>query len=106
MPVTTISYGSTSITVPEVHFSTAYPSAGVTPTAPVAVIPGPTPPSTPAGATGVPYPLPSTLTPTFQPTGTGAVKPTAPAEFTGAASPFKADAKHIVLGAALAFFAL
>jgi hypothetical protein len=100
MPVTTISYGSTSITVPEVHFSTAYPSAGVTPTAPVAVIPGPTPPSTPAGATGVPYPLPSTLTPTFQPPGTGAVKP------TGAASPFKADAKHIVLGAALAFFAL
>jgi hypothetical protein len=46
------------------------------------------------------------LRPSVVPTGTGGVRPTAPAQFTGAASPFKADAKHVMIGAALAFFAL
>lgn len=106
-PVTTIVYGSTSITVPAVHFSTETPVAGATPTAPVGLVPGNAPPSAPAATTPVaPYPVPSTLRPTTVPTGTGAVRPSSPAQFTGAASPFKVDAKHAMLGAALAFLAL
>jgi hypothetical protein len=108
MPVTTIVYGSTSLTVPQVHFTTQTPVAGATPTAPVGLVPGIAPPQTPATTTAAPYPIPSTLKPLFQPTGTGtgAVRPSSPAQFTGAASPFKAEVKHVVLGAALAFFAL
>ncbi|KAF1921009.1 hypothetical protein BDU57DRAFT_437054 [Ampelomyces quisqualis] len=110
-PVTTIVYGSTSLTVPQVHFTTEVPEAGTTPTAPVNLAPG-VPPQAPANPTPVPapapapYPIPSTLTASTLPTGTGGGRPTAPAEFTGAASPFKADAKHVMLGAALVFFAL
>jgi hypothetical protein len=106
VPVTTIVYGSTSLTVPQVHFTTQTPVAGATPTAPVGLVPGVAPPQTPATTTAAPYPIPSTLKPSFQPTGTGAVRPSSPAEFTGAASPFKAEVKHVVLGAAIAFFAL
>jgi hypothetical protein len=106
MPVTTIVYGSTSLTVPQVHFTTETPVAGATPTAPVGLVPGVAPPQTPATTTAAPYPIGSTLRPSFLPTGTGAVRPSSPAQFTGAASPFKAEAKHVMLGAALAFFAL
>jgi hypothetical protein len=109
MPVTTIVYGSTSLTVPQVHFTTQIPAAGATPTAPVGLVPGVAPPQTPATTTAAPYPIPSTLKPSFQATGTGgagAVRPSSPAQFTGAASPFKAEVKHVMLGAALAFFAL
>jgi hypothetical protein len=116
VPMTTITYGSTSLTVPAVHFTTEVPAPGATPTAPVGLVPGVAPPQTPAGQTtavagpptaAAPYPVPSTLKPTtVLPTGTGAVRPSSPAQFTGAASPFKADAKHVMLGAALAFFAL
>jgi hypothetical protein len=113
MPVTTITYGSTSLTVPQVHFTTEVPAAGATPAAPVGLVPGTAPPQAPAATTtaaAAPYPIPSTLKPTVQPTGagtgTGAVRPSSPAQFTGAASPFKAEAKHVMLGAALAFFAL
>jgi hypothetical protein len=107
-PVTTIVYGSTSLTVPQVHFTTEVPAAGSTPTAPVGLVPGVAPPQTPATTTAAlaPYPVPSTLKATVQPTGTGAVRPSSPAQFTGAATPFKAEAKHVMLGAALAFLAL
>jgi hypothetical protein len=106
MPVTTIVYGSTSLTVPQVHFTTETVIAGATPTAPVGLVPGVAPPQTPATTTAAPYPIASTLRPSFLPTGTGAIRPSSPAQFTGAASPFKAEAKHVMLGAALAFFAL
>ncbi|KAH7088586.1 hypothetical protein FB567DRAFT_441107 [Paraphoma chrysanthemicola] len=105
-PVTTIVYGSTSLTVPQVHFTTETPVAGATPTAPVGLVPGVAPPQTPATTTVAPYPIPSTLKPSFQPTGTGAIRPSSPAQFTGAASPSRVEAKHVVLAAALAFFAL
>ncbi|OAK97891.1 hypothetical protein IQ06DRAFT_296158 [Phaeosphaeriaceae sp. SRC1lsM3a] len=109
-PVTTIVYDSTSLTVPAVHFTTEYPSAGApTPTAPVGLVPGEPPKvpatTTPAGGAGAPYPVPSTLK-SIIPTGTGGVRPSSPAQFTGAAVPFKAEAKHVMLGAAIAFFAL
>ncbi|KAH7401101.1 hypothetical protein DE146DRAFT_718242 [Phaeosphaeria sp. MPI-PUGE-AT-0046c] len=106
-PVTTIVYDSTSLTVPAVHFTTEYPSAGATPTAPVGLVPG-EPPKVPAATTpagGAPFPVPSTLK-SIIPTGTGGVRPSSPAQFTGAAVPFKAEAKHVMLGAAIAFFAL
>lgn len=107
-PVTTITYGSMSLTVPAVHFTTAYPSAGATPTAPVGLVPG-EPPKVPATTTpaagGAPYPVPSTLQSVI-PTGTGGVRPSSPAQFTGAASPFRAEVGHVVIGAAIAFFAL
>jgi hypothetical protein len=117
VPMTTITYGTTSLTVPQVHFTTEVPAAGSTPTAPVGLVPGVAPPQTPAGETpvatapaaGAPYPIPSTLRPTtVLPTasGTGAFRPSSPAQFTGAASPFKAEAKHVMLGAALAFLVL
>jgi hypothetical protein len=109
-PVTTIVYGSTSLTVPAVHFTTETPVAGATPTAPVGLVPGVAPPSTPAATTpaagGAPYPIASTLRPSVQPTGTGALRPSSPAQFTGAASPLGVEANFAMLGAALAFFAL
>lgn len=111
-PVTTIVMGSTSLTVPAVHFTTETPIAGATPTAPVGLVPGVAPPSTPAtttaagGAGGAPYPIASTLKPSFQASGTGALRPSSPAQFTGAASPVGVEAKHVIFGAALAFFAL
>tara|TARA_R110002003_G_scaffold44_1_gene3185 strand:- start:544 stop:1176 length:633 start_codon:yes stop_codon:yes gene_type:complete len=105
-PVTTIVYGSTSLTVPQVHFTTEVPAAGATPTAPVGLVPGVAPPQTPATTTLAPYPVPSTLKPSFQPTGTGAVRPSSPAQFTGAASPVRVDAKHMMLAAALGFMVM
>ncbi|KAF2997709.1 hypothetical protein E8E13_006744 [Curvularia kusanoi] len=109
-PCTTITMGSTTLTIPQVHFTTqTNEGAGAQPTEPVGLVPGNAPPSTPATTTA-PYPISgpgasSTLA-TFKPTGTGAYSPTSPPEFTGAAAPFKLDAKHAVLGAVLAFFAL
>ncbi|KAF2032312.1 hypothetical protein EK21DRAFT_109983 [Setomelanomma holmii] len=106
-PVTTIVYGSTSLTVPQVHFTTEYPVAGATPTAPVGLVPGGGPAQTPAAPTPLaPYPVPSTLKPSFQPTGTGAVRPSSPAQFTGAASPMQVEAKHMMFAAVLGFLAL
>jgi hypothetical protein len=112
-PCTTITYGSTTVTIPQVHFTTQTNEAGATPTEPVALIPGNTPPQTPATTTA-PYPISSpasspasgTTLATFKPTGTGALNPTSPPEFTGAAAPFKLEAQHAILGAMLAFFAL
>jgi hypothetical protein len=110
--------GSTSLTVPAVHFTTETPVAGATPTAPVGLVPGVAPPSTPATTTAAggagsapPYPIASTLKPSVQPSGTGALgsgglRPSSPAQFTGAAVPMGVEAKHVMLGAALAFFAL
>jgi hypothetical protein len=115
-PVTTITMGSTSLTVPAVHFTTETPVAGATPTAPVGLVPGVAPPSTPAtttaagGAGSAPYPIASTLK-SVQPSGTGALgsgglRPSSPAQFTGAAVPMGVEAKHVMLGAALALLAL
>ncbi|OAL43223.1 hypothetical protein IQ07DRAFT_524565 [Pyrenochaeta sp. DS3sAY3a] len=99
VPCTTITYGTTSLTVPIVHFTTPPPGAsGSTPepTQPVALVPGTAPAETPvtttpaAGGQQPPYPVPSTLgtgTRTSVPSGTGAVRPSSPAEFTGAAVP-------------------
>lgn len=118
-PYTTISYGTVSITVPVVHFTTEPGAPGATPAAPVGLVPGTAPPEVPAGsttagyatgvpATGAPYPIPSTMGTKTAPiaTGTGAVRPSSPAEFTGAASPFKVVPVPALIGAALAFFAL
>lgn len=104
-PCTTITYGSTTITIPQVHFTTQTNEAGATPTEPVGLVPGNAPPQTPATTTA-PYPISGTTLATFKPTGTGAYSPTSPAEFTGAAAPFKLEAQHAILGAMLAFFAL
>ncbi|EAT90718.2 hypothetical protein HBH56_190240 [Parastagonospora nodorum] len=109
-PVTTITYGSTSLTVPAVHFTTETPAPGATPAAPVGLVPGVAPPSAPAATTpaagGAPYPTGSTLRPSVLPTGTGGLRPSAPAQFTGAASPLGVEANIAMIGAALAFFAL
>ncbi|KAH8732213.1 hypothetical protein GQ44DRAFT_697260 [Phaeosphaeriaceae sp. PMI808] len=105
-PVTTIVYGSTSVTVPQVHFSTETYAAGATPVAPVGLVVGTAPPQAAVTPTQAPFPIPSTLRPSSLPTGTGAIRPSSPAQFTGAASPFKAEAKHVMLGAAIAFLAL
>lgn len=106
-PCTTITYGSTTLTIPQVHFTTQTNEAGApAPTEPVGLVPGNAPPSTPASTTAAPYPISGTTLATFKPTGTGAYSPTSPAEFTGAAAPFKLEAQHAILGAMLAFFAL
>ncbi|KAJ4342223.1 hypothetical protein N0V87_001208 [Didymella glomerata] len=110
-PCTTITYGSTTLTIPQVHFTTETNEAGAAaPTEPVGLVPGTAPAQTPASTTAAaPYPtvpVAGTTLATFKPSGTGALSPTSPAEFTGAAVPFKLEAQHAVLGALLAFFAL
>ncbi|KAJ4993127.1 adhesin protein Mad1 [Stagonosporopsis vannaccii] len=105
-PCTTITYGTTTLTIPQVHFTTQTNEAGAVPTEPVGLVQGTAPAQTPASTTAAPYPIAGTTLATFRPTGTGAYSPTAPAEFTGAAAPFKLEAQHAVLGALLAFFAL
>ncbi|KAH7380602.1 hypothetical protein BKA66DRAFT_464982 [Pyrenochaeta sp. MPI-SDFR-AT-0127] len=111
-PCTTITYGSTSLTVPIVHFTTQTNVAGANPTQPVGLVPGTAPAQTPAATTpgAAPYPVPSTLgtrtAPAGTGTGTGAIRPSSPAEFTGAASPFGSVPKGALFGAAVAFFAL
>ncbi|KAJ4346106.1 hypothetical protein N0V95_005722 [Ascochyta clinopodiicola] len=105
-PCTTITYGTTTLTIPQVHFTTQTSEAGATPTEPVGLILGTMPAQTPASTTAAPYPISGTTLATFKPTGTGAYGPTSPAEFTGAAAPFKLKAQHAVLGAMLAFLAL
>ncbi|KAL6706525.1 hypothetical protein ACN47E_005281 [Coniothyrium glycines] len=113
-PCTTITYGSTFVVVPLVHFTTEPQVAGATPTEPVALLPGTAPPLVPADATapaggGAPYPVPSS---TGRATGTGAsglggVRPSSPAaEFTGAASPLTIVPQHAFFGAIFAFFVL
>ncbi|KAF1842523.1 uncharacterized protein K460DRAFT_186767 [Cucurbitaria berberidis CBS 394.84] len=109
VPCTTITYGTTSLTVPQVHFTTQTPAVtGPKPTEPVGLVPGP--PQTPAETTGggAPYPVPTTLgtKPVPAGTGTGAYRPSAPAEFTGAASSLHFAPQGALFGAALAFFAL
>jgi hypothetical protein len=114
-PCTTITFGTTTLTVPQVHFTTQTNSAGANPTEPVALVPGTAEPAqTPAATTpaagGAPYPIPSTMgtatVPMGTATGTGAIRPSSPAEFTGAALPFTMVPKGALFGAALAFFAL
>ncbi|KAI8937080.1 hypothetical protein NX059_006297 [Plenodomus lindquistii] len=117
VPVTTITYGTTHITVPMVHFTTETNNvAGAVPTAPVGLVGGDEPAQTPAATTGsngapyptgAPYPVASTFGTQTAPlaTGTGAYRPTSPPEFTGAAAAFKVPASAFI-GAALAFFAL
>ena len=107
-PCTTITYGTTTLTIPQVHFTTQTNEAGATSTEPVGLVPGTAPAQTPASTTAAPYPTGNagTTLATFKPTGTGAYSPTSPAEFTGAAAPFKIEARHAALGAVLAFFAL
>ncbi|KAH6616886.1 hypothetical protein C7974DRAFT_366571 [Boeremia exigua] len=105
-PHTTIIYGTTTLTIPQVHFTTQTNEAGATPTEPVGLIPGTAPAQAPASTTPAPYPIAGTTLATFKPSGTGAYSPTSPAEFTGAAAPFKLEAQHAILGAMLAFFAL
>ncbi|KAF3037323.1 hypothetical protein E8E12_003217 [Didymella heteroderae] len=109
-PCTTITYGSTTLTIPQVHFTTETNEAGAAaPTEPVGLVPGTAPAQAPASTTAAPYPMvpvSGTTLATFKPTGTGAYSPTSPAEFTGAAAPFKLEAQHAVLGAMLALFAL
>jgi hypothetical protein len=112
-PCTTITYGSQTLTFPQVHFTTAPPNeAGANPTAPVALVPGPTAPAETSAATtgnaGAPYPIPSTIAtvPMGTATGTGAIRPSNPAQFTGAASALNIAPMGAVFGAVLAFFAL
>ncbi|KAF3051071.1 hypothetical protein E8E11_010748 [Didymella keratinophila] len=110
-PCTTITMGSTTLTIPQVHFTTETNEAGAAaPTEPVGLVPGTAPAQTPASTTAAaPYPtvpVSGTTLATFKPSGTGALSPTSPAEFTGAATPFKLEAQHAILGAMLAFFAL
>ncbi|KAF9697236.1 hypothetical protein EKO04_004946 [Ascochyta lentis] len=105
-PCTTIIYGTTTLTIPQVHFTTQTNEAGSAPTEPVGLVPGTVPAQAPASTTAAPYPIAGTTLATFKPTGTGAYSPTSPSEFTGAAAPFKLEAQHAILGAMLAFFAL
>lgn len=106
-PCTTITYGTTTLTIPQVHFTTHTNEAGgAAPTQPVGLVQGTAPASTPASTTGAPYPITGTTLATIKPTGTGAYSPTAPPEFTGAAAPFKLEVQHAALGALLALFAL
>ncbi|CAO2647719.1 Nn.00g086410.m01.CDS01 [Neocucurbitaria sp. VM-36] len=112
VPCTTITYGTTSLTVPQVHFTTQTEVAGANPTQPVGLVPGTAPPQTPATTTAgaAPYPIPSTLgtrtAPAGTGTGTGAIRPSSPAEFTGAASSLHIVPQGALFGAALALFAL
>ncbi|KAF1932946.1 uncharacterized protein M421DRAFT_416544 [Didymella exigua CBS 183.55] len=105
-PCTTITYGTTTLTLPQVHFTTQTNDAGATPTQPVGLAPGTAPAQTPASTTAALYPVSGTTLATFKPTGTGGYRPTSPAEFTGAAAPFKLEAQHAIFGAILALFAL
>jgi hypothetical protein len=113
-PCTTITYGTTTLTVPQVHFTTEPGTPGATPSQPVALIPGTAPAEAPAATTpagGVappPYPTATTMGTATVPfaSGTGAVRPSSPAQFTGAASPFSVAPKGVMFGAVLAFFAL
>ncbi|USP73736.1 hypothetical protein yc1106_01010 [Curvularia clavata] len=114
-PCTTITYGTTTLTVPQVHFTTSPNTPGATPTQPVALVPGTAPAETPAatttapaGGVGAPYPTPTTMGTATVPfgSGTGAIRPSSPAQFTGAASPLSAVPKGAMFGAVLALFAL
>ncbi|ENI05214.1 hypothetical protein COCC4DRAFT_72300 [Bipolaris maydis ATCC 48331] len=128
-PCTTITYGTTTITVPQVYFTTEPSTPGATPSQPVALVPGTAPPQTPATTTPAaaavppPYPIATTLgtaaVPPPYPTattlgtatvpmasGTGGLNPSSPAEFTGAASPFSVVPHSALFAALLAFFAL
>ncbi|XP_014560499.1 hypothetical protein COCVIDRAFT_89027 [Bipolaris victoriae FI3] len=113
-PCTTITYGTTTLTVPQVHFTTEPSTPGAPPKQPVALVPGTAPPQTPAtttpagGAVPPPYPTATTLGTATVPiaSSTGGVRPSAPAEFTGAASPFSMVPHSALFGALLAFFAL
>ncbi|KAL5114449.1 hypothetical protein ACEQ8H_007646 [Pleosporales sp. CAS-2024a] len=104
-PVTTITYGSTCVTVPLVYFTTTPVGAGSTPTNPVGLQPGNTPPPTPAAITISAGGPATTYNP---PTGTGSLRPTTslPSQFTGGATPLGAEANLALIGAALAWFAL
>ncbi|KAI1519397.1 CFEM domain containing protein [Pyrenophora tritici-repentis] len=120
-PCTTITYGTTTLTVPQVHFTTPMASGNApNPTAPVALVPGNAPAATTsaasgsgsgagtgAGAPAPPYPTATTMgTAGVLPTGTGALRPSSPAQFTGAASAFTIVPKSALFGAVLAFLAL
>lgn len=115
-PMAIIFYGSTSIAVPAVHFSVVAPTPGATPSAVVSLVVGAAPTQVTPTATPVaslaPYPSsPSSEQRNSTSTaGTGAIRPskTKPSntQFTGAASLFEVEAKHVLLGAALAFFDL
>jgi hypothetical protein len=103
-PVTTVSVGDTSYTVPQVVFTTEAPGApGVNPTEPVVLVPATTPESVPAATTVAPYP--SSLTSVTVP-GTTGITPSSPAEFPGAAPVLKVKAPGVLVGAVLAFLAL
>jgi hypothetical protein len=100
--------------VPQVHFTTQTNEGGAHPTEPVALVPGTVPVETPAATTGgasyptgAPYPVPSTMGTGYMPapSGTGALKPSSPAEFTGAAAA-SVVSKCAMIGAVVAFFAL
>jgi hypothetical protein len=112
-PCTTITYGTMTLTVPQVHFTTQTNEAGVAPTQPVALVPGTASAGTPAattGGSGAPYPIPSTSAaiPMGTATGTGAAYPssTNAAQFTGAASALNIAPMGAGFLAVLAFFAL
>lgn len=110
IPCTTITYSSTTITVPQVGFTIESPGApGANPTEPIALYPAA--PTTPAPAPAnptAPYPVApgvSGFTSVAYPTGTGAVNSPPPSEFTGAASALNVKA-GMAFGAAFAFFAM
>lgn len=112
IPCTTITFGGSSYTVPQVGFTTETPGApGANPTEPIALVPAPsTPAPAPANPTA-PYPIASGasgFTSVPYPTGTGAGAAPPPGQFTGAASSLnvKAQGVGMVFGAVLAFFAL
>ncbi|KAF2644606.1 hypothetical protein P280DRAFT_487174 [Massarina eburnea CBS 473.64] len=111
VPCTTITVGSTTYTVPQVVFTTSTP-APVAPGAPapsdepINLVPGTTPAAASATTTGAPYPIPSSLSSSIKPTGTGAVQPSTPAQqFTGAASSLKMQLPAAFV-AVIAFFTL
>ncbi|CAI6340638.1 unnamed protein product [Periconia digitata] len=122
IPCTTIVVGTTSYTVPQIIFTTNTPEApapgapaptpGYEPIniVPVQSIPVEAPAQTTAAAPSAPYPIPSGLSSTVKPSGaapsgTGAVVPTSPVGFTGAASAVRFEIPAAV-GAVLALFAL
>ncbi|PVI01369.1 hypothetical protein DM02DRAFT_613660 [Periconia macrospinosa] len=119
IPCTTITIGTTSYTVPQIIFTTttpAVPAPGApAPTPgyePIAIVPVASKPAdTPAQTTPVaPYPIPSGIVSSVKPSGTGAVGtgavvPTAPVSFPGAASSLRFEIPA-AMGALLAFFAL
>ncbi|KAK7192720.1 hypothetical protein DPSP01_006852 [Paraphaeosphaeria sporulosa] len=110
IPCTTITYGSSTYTVPQVGFTTETPGApGANPTEPIALYPAA--PTTPAPAPAnptAPYPIASGasgFTSVTFPTGTGAINSPPPSEFSGAANALNVKA-GMVFGAAFAFFAM